>query len=84
MHVPDMAPSIPCCGAKRSYLAPNLGWFQAEERTPDAYRFPRIGRMGAVISILPKAQIANIATALVPAVGIEPTTNGLQNRCSTN
>ena len=30
------------------------------------------------------AEGTNPLQSLVPAVGIEPTTNGLQNRCSTN
>jgi hypothetical protein len=30
MHFPDMAPSIPCSGAKNAYLAPAAGWFQEE------------------------------------------------------
>jgi hypothetical protein len=30
------------------------------------------------------AEAAQVSESLVPAVGIEPTTNGLQNRCSTN
>jgi hypothetical protein len=30
------------------------------------------------------AEGRQVSESLVPAVGIEPTTNGLQNRCSTN
>jgi hypothetical protein len=30
------------------------------------------------------AEAPQVSESLVPAVGIEPTTNGLQNRCSTN
>ena len=30
------------------------------------------------------ADAPQVSDSLVPAVGIEPTTNGLQNRCSTN
>jgi integrase len=29
-------------------------------------------------------EASQVSESLVPAVGIEPTTNGLQNRCSTN
>jgi hypothetical protein len=32
MHFPDMAPSIPCSGAKNAYLAPAAGWFQEERQ----------------------------------------------------